>query len=1355
MRLHVVGTLRNKLNIKSIIGYYLWNVESNELKLVGTSDLKRVMCQLDVEFSNITISQPNEFGTIRGSKYNLDKLTHIQDGHIRDGNVVSNILDKYTIMDSYEDNTFLIARFDGTNVDYKLCSIEQMYFMVDSIWNYDLKSDTLYPKANIKSTDLKCKLHIDEKRHNDAVKQLNIVNTQLTNRKEYLLEQAYNKDIVWSIEDFKEFMKLMGWGYSLTRLNRRESMDNNLYEETKHCSVFYDLSCVDANCEVLHIPIGVAYSKKLFKSKPEKLNTLIISSTVESIESLFTVDINSSQGESYSLGNGVISNVKCEILDDSKLEYERRKEVKELQLDLVNIHNIYRQTCSKELRQWLGYSRQNFNGLCMLNVTGEIEFNSKDIYLLQSFNMCTFNKLSVIECRKLDNCFRNISANNSRLELNVKNISESFRKVNLQDNAVVVFGEITDTIGTSFTTCKFKEVDFSKATNVSRITSSFCQINNLEVFDISSIQIKLDRLANSLSLCPKLHSIILPKSIRTIGNSNANKSRLVKEVIIPEDTDSMYGECFTSGSCRVIYPKKVTELSADYMMSFRNANEFEPVYQNKITKLTAKLSQVYGKLSELKLPDTLESMPNEVFAKSYLQEYDSRLLPNVKNIPNRAFKDSRLQHAIFADNIETLGEEVLNECDELRVVILGKNINQMPNILLKDCDTSALVKVYVVKNSYASKRLRKNNKMIIIEVDSTDEAIEREYGKITSERKQSKFEIMLRGTEYESLLNTHCIGNIGYLYPLFKALDEDEEYLQNKMELNTKKFKDMPIGKLPNLYEHLEYLRNNIKLNDKNNIRRFIGLCNLITTLSNNCNDIFNNNDFSSIEISYLDTLAYIDNNNAIFLIKFRKDSKSVTLLCIVYNNRVVYLTTFWSQQYIKTITTSSKIALFSNSMTLDNSAKYTNIGMGTILVSGDRLGNKYSTPPDSCVHSFTIPNDFVNIIENNIRDTAKVVGILNFERKSKQKKQFDVKYEVLLYDCLNAKFIECIAILDFSDEDNTKVDRFAIKSVKYTYDLADISKLDKGYFEWLLDGFNNKLSNNILKNMLLSDTEIQMYKANMDNYDLDGDMNITYIGELIHQNDINTIDKLLQNKNIIQRLLDSHLYENANISMNYLKKNNRAYQNILMKSVANSNSILMEYAAKLKDGNTIYVTGLADGTTTMSSKKFLKAGYIKLQQVLELLNRIGTYRESQAGLEHKPGIDNTPINIYNYDCILTQNLKRYYTYGVKLHLALDLYNADTYIIGDVWDTDFYKLFRVKSYQQGLRLFNLFTNEDSESFQNSLITIINCIQSGTPCKPTDGIQQLREDILDGLPNNMPYTGSMLSLSEVLAKQPSI
>lgn len=1354
MRLHVVGTLRNKLNIKSIIGYYLWDVESNELKLVGTKDLKRVMCQLDVDFSNITISEPNEFGVIRGNKYSLDKLTHIQDG-----NGISNILDKYTVMDSYEDNTFLLARFDGTNVDYKLCLMEQMYFMVDSVWNYDLKSNTLYPKANIKSTDLKCKLRIDEKRHNDAVKQLNIVNEQSTNRKEYLLEQAYNKDIVWSIEDFKEFMKLMGWTYSLVRADSYKDMPDKLYEETKHCSVFYELNYVDKNCEVLHMPIGVSYCKKLFNEKPKNLNTLIISSTVDGIETLYDINTNTQQiqGHDYLLGNGVVCNVKCDIIDGIELGYEKRQEIKQMQIEPLEIHNIYRQTCSKELEQWLRYSKRNFNGLCMLNITGELEFNTKDIQLLRAFNLCTFNEIPYIECLKVNNCFCNIEANNQRLELNVKNIEDSFKKMNLKDNAVIIFGENTRSINYSFIDCKFKEVDFSRAIEVSSISSSFKGVSNLEVFDISNIQTKMDRLTNSLGLCTKLHTILLPKAIRTIGNANADRSSLVKEVVLPEDIDCIYGGCFTSGSCKVIYPKKVTELSRNYLVSFRNANTFEPVYQNKITKLTTSLTGAYGKLSELKLPNTLESLPDEVFSTSSLSEYDSRLLPNVTDIPIRAFKESKIQSLILADNIITIGEEFLNQCDYIRTIILGKNINQMPSIVLKDCNPSALVKVYVVKNSYASKRLRKSNKMIVIEVNSVDEAIEREYGEVTPEKKQSKFEIMLKGTDYESLLNKHCIGNISYLYPLFKSLADDEEYLQNKIELNTNKFKDMSIESLSNLSKRLKYLRDNVELSkntNKDNTKRFISLCNLVTTLSNNCDELFENINFDNIDITYLDTLAYVDNKNAILLIKFKKDKKVVVLLGIIYNNRIVYLTQFWSQQYVKTIPTNSKITLFNTEYNINHSVKYTNIGMGTILISGDRLENKYSTPPDSCVHGFRIPNDFVNIIEDNIRDTAKVVGILNFERKSKQKKQFEVKYDVLLYDLINSKFIECVATLDFSDDDNEKVSRVNIRSVKCIYDLSDINKIDKEYFEWLLNGFNNRLSNNILKSMILSDSDIQKIKTDMNNYDLDGDTSITYISELIYQNKIDTVDKLLQNKSMIQRLLDSHMYDNANISMNYLKKNSNVYQNILMKSVINSDNILMEYAAKLKDGNNIYITGLADGTTTMSSKKFLKGGYIKLQRMLNMLNSIGAYRESYNG-KHKPYIDNERINTDSFYYVLSKSLKMYRIHGIKLHLAIDLYNADTYLIGDVWDTDFYKLFRAKSYQLGLRLFKTFTDENQEHMQSSLITILNYIHSNTPCRPSDGIQQLREDILNGLPNNIPYTGTMLAFADILAKQPII
>lgn len=1347
MRLHIIGTVRNKLNIKSIIGYYVWDVESNNMKLVGTKDLKRAILEANVSFSNVDLTENSEYGKIIGSHYSLDKLTHIQDGTDN-----SNILSKYTVMDSYADNTFLIARFDGTNIDYKLCSVEQMYFMADSIWNYDLKSDILYPKnRKVRSCDLGCKLTIDQESHNKAVKQLEKINSKSNNRKEILLEQAYNKDTVWSIEEFKEFMGLMGWSYTMNRVYPCSNLTEDLYKETKHCDYFYALNDVDENCEVLHMPIGVCKSKNLFRRRPKNIHTLIISSTVQEIENLYIINTKPSTTNDVQnlFGNGVIANIMCGVMGDYNIEYERRKEIREMQIELITVHNIYRQTCSEKLLQSLRYNKYNFNGLCMLNITGELELNIKEIRLFKAFNLCTFNEIPYIECKKLGCCFRNIRANNNRVEINVKTLSESFVDVKLKENTIVVLGENTALISESFIKCILGNIDISQAINIEQISSSFCHISDLEVIDMSNIQVKLDRLVASFSNCDKLHSIILPKSIQTIGRTNAEGSKLIKEVIIPEDVDCIYNECFLGDTCRVIYPKKITNLTREYMIGFRNAKRYEPVFQSTIASLNTTLPETYGKLSDLKLPNTIQSMPKGVFRSTSLIDYDSRLLPYVTHIPDEAFRDSSIKHVIFADNITTIGKDALTTCDRLRSVILGKNIEQMPNTLLKDCKPSVLIKVYVVKNSYASKRLRKNNKMVMIEVDNTEEAIEREYGSTTPEVKQPKFEMMLHGTKYEALLNKHCISNISYLYPLFKALANDEEYLQNKIELDTRKFKSMPIEYLYNLDVRLKYLRDNVSLGDKNNIKRFISICNLVTTLTNNCDELFDKANINSISIVFSDILAYIDDDNAILFTKFSKDNKTVTLLCIVYNNKVVYLTPFWSSRYTSIFKLSPRLSLFTSVINIDRSVNYANMGLGTILVEGDRLGNRYSTPPDSCVHGFTIPNNYVNIVDDNIRNTSRMIGILNFERKSKQKKQYEVNYDILLYECLNAKFIECVANIDFSDEDNTEVGRVNIISIKHTYDLSDIDKIDKEYFEYLTEGFNSRLSHNIIKDMTLSDEDKQQIKSDMANYDLDGDMNITYIGELVYQNGIDTVEKLLQNKSIIQRILDSHLYTKANISMNFLKKNSNAYNNILMKSVLNSGSILMEYQAKLDNGYDIYITGLADGSTTMSSKKFLNGGYLRLDRVLLLLNTIGNYRELYKG-EHEPRIDNRAIDVNNFYFVLSKTLSQFYKYGMKIHLAIDLYNADTYILGDLWNSNFYKLFRIKEYQQGLKLFNTLIYE---KYHNSLITMINCISLGKLCRPADSLQKLREDIMNGLPNNIPYTGNMISFAEIMAKQP--
>ena len=70
--------------------------------------------------------------------------------------------------------------------------------------------------------------------------------------------------------------------------------------------------------------------------------------------------------------------------------------------------------------------------------------------------------------------------------------------------------------------------------------------------------------------------------------------------------------------------------------------------------------------------------------------------------------------------------------------------------------------------------------------------------------------------------------------------------------------------------------------------------------------------------------------------------------------------------------------------------------------------------------------------------------------------------------------------------------------------------------------------TNNIIKLMSMSKAECDEAYNNKENYDTEGDMNLCYLGELIYQHNITSVDDLIQKPGLLKRVFDTHVYQDA-----------------------------------------------------------------------------------------------------------------------------------------------------------------------------------------------------------------------------------
>lgn len=1321
MALCIIGTIRNKLNEKAIVSFYTLDTNSRDIKELTYTELKDAINNGTI-VCNAKITDRN---TIEGKYYDLKELsykTNNKEVH----------LDQYIIIEKYADNTYLICKYNFDNIDTKIC---------DSV-----TKEALCEKGQIYNESY------SENNSTNTHKEDIVVRSE-TEKVDRLDTEAYNINKIWTLSDFKNFMDRHGWKYKLhPRLGFGATHE-------------YTVEHIDPRCEIVHLPLEVTGSSALFDGMPINKPTIIFGPMMRYFTGLYSIPYLNTlypHGLVSSLNVGETYSVK-KVVDMGKTEdmsSEELNDLKKMPMNYVDITSVFFQKSTDQQLKDIGVGKCcDFSGLSYINVLDKADVPRKRL-IKNLYNFCNINEINTIQCNTL-----NYSLNCSTLaQKNVLYDTEYcnciLSKSKLTDaESVLVIGPNVIKISNSIVDVLLQKLDIIYATKLSEIRQSISKINNIEELDFSYLNQQFNCIRSSFLLCKDLKKLVLPPNIRAVGDGCLSRSPGVEEVIIPDTIDQIVGEPFANG-CRVIYPQKINVINSSYFCYYTNALRFEPVLNSVIENIVSPMNSARGKLKDLKLPKTIKKIPSCCFEHSQLTEFDSEYLPDLRCIPDFAFKGSRLEVAIFRENITSIGVGAFYGCSSLRTVIFGPNITEMEGGSLSKCESDSIIKVYIVAGSIAKKKIRKSKNLAIIDVGSIEEAYSMEYNSETSENKQYKFDIMLKDTKFECLLNEAYRTHIGYLYKLFNSIDRNEPYLQDEtIRLNTSKYGSIPLESIFSLNKTVVECKQLASKDGRllTNRREFISLSNFITSISNNYIELLDSDAINKIndtdetyEFRYHRHL-FIEEDAQILLLKFQKiyGSMLAYVIVIIYNNQLVYITPFLGQEYIK-YQNSVKNAL----ITQKNYRKEINIGLGTVLMPGDSVG--YANFGDVLINGKKIPYQLLNMVATNIGVTCRLIGVKNLRKHvRKSEDRYKIRYEALFIELLNQRLIEGSCKIEFVHEDSYIIDSIDIQNVKRVDTLDNLGSFDKEYFSDLISGFNNKAnSNKLVASLMSSDKHNEMY-SNTANYDTKGDLSLIYLGELVYQNNIKSLDSVNGNVSVLKRILDSHLYTNANISMNYIKKNQKAYKQNEARQLSDKGEFLIEFEVEDENKGKLYIVGITSVNTTMSSKKFLMGSVQDINKNIQMLYMIG---QSRSTGKHKDymGISNNAINIDDYFVVRSKSLYLFNRLGLKLHLAVNLYSADTYLIGDYWDTDFYKILRLKNFLNGILLFRYYTQKYEarpECPHNQLLEVMNSLVEKREVPSFNVLDEVRKSIIEGLPDNYPYTGKCpIDIVNMLAKQ---
>lgn len=227
----VAKSVDNRLG-KDIVSYTLLNSDYENQVVLRENELKEKIRNKDIVVNNAILCSD---GTLKGKYYSLDCILQYKNGTLC----------------NFREQDVCILRVHNNGI-----AVILMWSGVDEV-----ELDTLlrgqYNILNIKSL----------KRLINASKQQALkdkVRRQRVNMQK-LLETVGDRNIEWSITEFKGYMDYKGYEYGINH---------------------GELSGVSCKCEIVHVPVGITKIQNLFEHTPSQHTQLIISYTVTEIGDL-------------------------------------------------------------------------------------------------------------------------------------------------------------------------------------------------------------------------------------------------------------------------------------------------------------------------------------------------------------------------------------------------------------------------------------------------------------------------------------------------------------------------------------------------------------------------------------------------------------------------------------------------------------------------------------------------------------------------------------------------------------------------------------------------------------------------------------------------------------------------------------------------------------------------------------------------------------------------------------------------------------------------------------------------------------------------------------------------------------
>ena len=1077
--------------------------------------------------------------------------------------------------------------------------------------------------------------------------------------------EAANPDVLWDLKTFDKYMRLNGYTYKLMYNRTQLCVDINDVIEGEDIQIFE----VSPNCRILHLPVEVTSSENLFNTGVKYVDTIIFGPKFRKISNF----------EKYST---------------AALDIQYR------------VNNIYFQHKNK-----IGIL--DLAGLRCIDVANKLNLPNCE-RISYAFDYCILPSV-VLNVVEVYHSFRNIQLpKDTTIVLNnVKYCVNSFTNVSNNGKIVVDIGGRISTIRRSFASLNIDELVFRQGTEILSIDSSFKNIGKLKKVDLRNCSL-IDNITEKSFSNMKLDEFILNNKIHLLGKK-VGEDAGIKSVRIPKSVSNLCYPLFDETTNIILEHEEIhKDLFYEYeygTISMPNA------------KILKKRVGESSKIFDIMLSQSLEILEEESLYRTHYTIFDTRDFPNVKELPKKCLAHcDELKTIIIGDNISTVGSNIAAYSKNIDAIIIGKNVAKIDIKAFNNIKNQGLYPTfYVFKDSTAHKLCDKLGYpyVIITDMDAYNNNVNE-----TPENKLNKFRMLLSGTEYEILLKDKYINNITFLYKLITKVKANE-YVDYGIKLNTSKFKKMSLDRVPNLkkdIESIDYILNS-------EINRFESICNMITSVFDNCNELYTDEFTQTIDKFTCKMYLKYYYNEYIILLGYYTIYNNINynILYIIIDGDIVFQTPI-------DINSASSIDDTFNNLIVTYREYENNVDIINYMMPGDSW-----TDERLIMGGVEIPDKFKILIVKAFKDTLLYIGTIAAVNNNSMGR-------VLYFDMITIKFIELSAIFELSSytkEGNTIYRHENLSSFKVIKIADNISDFDNRYLNEMRAVYADKIINNMTKLIKTSADEINSLFSNIDYYDINSSVDICIAADEVYSQNIRDINSA--NREVIRFILKSGLLSPINLSLNAC---NKKYSTKRLYQMQGTTDVIIEYTTgeDTKISSNSYISGLISMDTSMGSTKVMYISEKPLNDIIGTLYTLGYCRASNS---YKPlnRIVNERVNPDNFIFYAPYSI----TTGKKFHLAFDRANGDAYIIADIWDSDFYTLFRFKNARYAREFMLNITYNRRRRY--SIQIMENIINSSTDINTGNNLFRDRNLVLDGFNDKYPYIWDSIEFFETLAKQP--